>query len=97
MPVPTEAQEQIFLLTPLREGRPVGVVAFVAGEHFYSRPCGRGDARANALFTRITNFYSRPCGRGDKSSWSPFLPFFHFYSRPCGRGDGRLLPEPLGS
>ena len=34
--------------------------------HFYSRPCGRGDA-GGCILPRNTNtdFYSRPCGRGD--------------------------------
>ena len=34
----------VFLLTPLREGRPAARFSrFVPAFHFYSRPCGRGD------------------------------------------------------
>ena len=36
-----------FLLTPLREGRPAPAAqAMMSARHFYSRPCGRGDASA---------------------------------------------------
>ena len=37
--------------------------------HFYSRPCGRGDAREAVLKLMTANFYSRPCGRGDQLFW----------------------------
>ena len=34
----------LFLLTPLREGRPItSVTPIRTRSHFYSRPCGRGD------------------------------------------------------
>ena len=36
------------------------------GDHFYSRPCGRGDRSSTSRPQHMTlNFYSRPCGRGD--------------------------------
>ena len=37
-------RQSLFLLTPLREGRPVPAAqAMMSAMHFYSRPCGRGD------------------------------------------------------
>ena len=33
--------------------------------YFYSRPCGRGDYRAQHRCAGPRYFYSRPCGRGD--------------------------------
>ena len=57
----------LFLLTPLREGRPRGSSRRRSGKtYFYSRPCGRGDRTRSRLFPACPNFYSRPCGRGDK-------------------------------
>ena len=56
----------IFLLTPLREGRPFLNLLYIDSEfHFYSRPCGRGDRSSAAWTRRSLHFYSRPCGRGD--------------------------------
>ena len=34
-------------------------------EHFYSRPCGRGDRPRPGAEAVREDFYSRPCGRGD--------------------------------
>ena len=56
----------VFLLTPLREGRPSAL--FCSRQipfYFYSRPCGRGDSHVRSHFVGIIDFYSRPCGRGD--------------------------------
>ena len=59
-------RQNLFLLTPLREGRPcLPRRRAQRAAHFYSRPCGRGDA-GQLRSTRTTyHFYSRPCGRGD--------------------------------
>ncbi len=37
------SDENVFLLTPLREGRRATSRTFCRVGHFYSRPCGRGD------------------------------------------------------
>ena len=38
-------EHNLFLLTPLREGRRAAVrTAALPKEYFYSRPCGRGDS-----------------------------------------------------
>ena len=42
--------------------------------HFYSRPCGRGDAEPEKQDRRVAYFYSRPCGRGDPNIMFPPLP-----------------------
>ena len=101
-----------FLLTPLREGRrgkalrdvvqrwisthaPAGGATHadtlfreLYTQHFYSRPCGRGDRkRRHARRDRSLHFYSRPCGRGDMGDARQGAARSNFYSRPCGRGD----------
>ena len=44
-----------FLLTPLREGRHLALDALaLRSSHFYSRPCGRGDAGGADNGRRIT-------------------------------------------
>ena len=55
----------IFLLTPLREGRRSRCLRTERRNHFYSRPCGRGDGAVRSGRRGPRNFYSRPCGRGD--------------------------------
>ena len=78
----------LFLLTPLREGRPAATGRKQRkSSYFYSRPCGRGDRRENRCQQRFADFYSRPCGRGDQATFTPVPFWLDFYSRPCGRGD----------
>ena len=58
----------LFLLTPLREGRPAaGRDRKKNGRDFYSRPCGRGDRGRSKSRRKGIDFYSRPCGRGDET------------------------------
>ena len=58
----------VFLLTPLREGRPAaGRDRKKNGRDFYSRPCGRGDRGRSKSRRKGIDFYSRPCGRGDET------------------------------
>ena len=71
----------VFLLTPLREGRPATEPTIVTmPSYFYSRPYARGDFSAapqNPGFR--SDFYSRPYARGDLKTGSrsgrsrPFL------------------------
>ena len=62
----TPLTRPLFLLTPLREGRPCGLRRlFVLRLDFYSRPCGRGDVPGTGEVLPALYFYSRPCGRGD--------------------------------
>ena len=85
---PAEKYKYRFLLTPLREGRPGGVVdGYVLASDFYSRPCGRGDPGILRSEPVLRHFYSRPCGRGDRNKLKFGITTHHFYSRPCGRGD----------
>ena len=84
-----QAGSLIFLLTPLREGRP-GDQALCHWHlfYFYSRPCGRGDVFSFSRRKACSDhFYSRPCGRGDVLRSMAQLRAADFYSRPCGRGD----------
>ena len=78
----------LFLLTPLREGRPRQRRRGRSNRRdFYSRPCGRGDTEKEQLKAQLADFYSRPCGRGDRNAAGIPAHDFDFYSRPCGRGD----------
>ena len=78
----------LFLLTPLREGRRYIAFRREADRYnFYSRPCGRGDRQFLVAEDRHDDFYSRPCGRGDTGSSTAARYLENFYSRPCGRGD----------
>ena len=78
----------LFLLTPLREGRPaLAPHPPASGRYFYSRPCGRGDLCIEAAHGVHGDFYSRPCGRGDAGRSRCRPEASYFYSRPCGRGD----------
>ena len=58
-------RDKTFLLTPLREGRPMRTGFPNGAAYFYSRPCGRGDTGPFGTEAVSVHFYSRPCGRGD--------------------------------
>ena len=86
--VPCVCVDDLFLLTPLREGRPTPSRSTPRSPpYFYSRPCGRGDGQQEQREQLGLYFYSRPCGRGDYSERRQWDGSVHFYSRPCGRGD----------
>ena len=54
----------IFLLTPLREGRPETEQLVDGAENFYSRPCGRGDIAYKQGFRIIPEFLLTPLREG---------------------------------
>ena len=58
--------EDIFLLTPLREGRPYSCdIQEPSGGISTHAPAGGATRTSLRLIPPMTNFYSRPCGRGD--------------------------------
>ena len=78
----------VFLLTPLREGRHDIPRAPDSPAGFLLTPLREGRLlRSEAAAYRFMNFYSRPCGRGDSGSSLCARLCSNFYSRPCGRGD----------
>ena len=81
----------VFLLTPLREGRPARrVKIYIPDLHFYSRPCGRGDTSDWLMeIFPIRNFYSRPCGRGDLAERLGIGPEETFLLTPLREGRQR--------
>ena len=83
------ASALLFLLTPLREGRPATEPTIVTmPSYFYSRPYARGDFSAapqNPGFR--SDFYSRPYARGDTFAKTYERVEEYFYSRPYVRGD----------
>ena len=54
-----------FLLTPLREGRPVGSVVLSVLLPFLLTPLREGRRSRIDFNINLLYFYSRPCGRGD--------------------------------
>ena len=54
----------IFLLTPLREGRPPRPHWLRAQDDFYSRPCGRGDSKASSTSLYHELFLLTPLREG---------------------------------
>ena len=77
-----------FLLTPLREGRREYPLRWTRKHHFYSRPCGRGDAAPRKDMSEEYLFLLTPLREGRQSRIEePCDRPCNFYSRPCGRGD----------
>ena len=90
------AQSFLFLLTPLREGRPcLPRRRAQRTANFYSRPCGRGDKIAWEYDEHRNVFLLTPLREGRLYRKPGRLPSRrYFYSRPCGRGD-RLRSRTL--
>ena len=70
----------VFLLTPLREGRPASRPKLAARPYFYSRPCGRGDVKPVAKALRLVLLFlltplreGRPSSAPPPTSGTPFL------------------------
>ena len=82
------AFREIFLLTPLREGR-LGSILGQSLLHFISThaPAGGATRDGSEAARQRQYFYSRPCGRGDLAHEPGGGDHPYFYSRPCGRGD----------
>ena len=56
---------KLFLLTPLREGRPCHALISASRARFLLTPLREGRPRHARRRNRRQHFYSRPCGRGD--------------------------------
>ena len=64
------------------------------GSYFYSRPCGRGDARLRMLLSFLPQFLLTPLREGRRGHGGHDINgAAYFYSRPCGRGDVDRLAE----
>ena len=62
--------ERLFLLTPLREGRPSSTLSACALLRFLLTPLREGRLFPGRDYRKHrTHFYSRPCGRGDQSAY----------------------------
>ena len=78
----------LFLLTPLREGRPRCFFRIRGIHYFYSRPCGRGDYRRSIVHLIPRSFLLTPLREGRRDGCpAGKAEYVDFYSRPCGRGD----------
>ena len=86
---------EVFLLTPLREGRLKKFLHQLEAQcDFYSRPCGRGDFWRWRKWYRSKPFLLTPLREG-RRSWQNLRKFpSDFYSRPCGRGDPAASRRP---
>ena len=58
----------LFLLTPLREGRPRCFFRIRGIHYFYSRPCGRGDYRRSIVHLIPRSFLLTPLREGRPAS-----------------------------
>ena len=89
-----QLQNDLFLLTPLREGRPsVTRQAIRVKENFYSRPCGRGDDFVVTTKQKGAISTHAPAGGATPAAGIYAERDTDFYSRPCGRGDGKHLTQ----
>ena len=80
----------LFLLTPLREGRPDRQRACAVCRSISTHaPAGGATLSPGGAGAMCSYFYSRPCGRGDVDRLAEVVHEPNFYSRPCGRGDSR--------
>ena len=79
----------IFLLTPLREGRRRCGCIRTFPLNFYSRPCGRGDGIIAECEEQGIQFLLTPLREGRLKLRLSLMLKLNFYSRPCGRGDQR--------
>ena len=83
-----QLQNDSFLLTPLREGRRERDWIWTRrSSYFYSRPCGRGDAKPFAIAMLVPLFLLTPLREGRHTYDEMLYKLDYFYSRPCGRGD----------
>ena len=79
----------LFLLTPLREGRPANIKHKQKDFLFLLTPLREGRRKPKATMAgRISTFLLTPLREGRHPRPALFRALFlHFYSRPCGRGD----------
>ena len=84
------ACRRTFLLTPLREGRPLAHGASRKSSHFYSRPCGRGDAVRKRKCKGSSRFLLTPLREGRRTKFFIFFCIFLLFlltplreGRPC--------------
>ena len=88
------AFQRIFLLTPLREGRPVAVTAFVTRSPFLLTPLREGRrARAVGDLDGLCISTHAPAGGATPCTTCQLGCCCNFYSRPCGRGDRKNPPS----
>ena len=89
--VASSSGRPIFLLTPLREGRPQPVVTIYDEKKISTHAPAGGATRARILYIHAgTHFYSRPCGRGDISAMPNTRSSTTFLLTPLR--EGRLSP-----
>ena len=65
--------------------------------HFYSRPCGRGDAPGSFIVPLSESISTHaPAGGATLRGLIILGAIYDFYSRPCGRGDRSRPPAGQG-
>ena len=90
----TSLYHELFLLTPLREGRRPPMICAVWHSQFLLTPLREGRRRPGVLRQRgIHNFYSRPCGRGGSASSATLRPATAIFLLPPLR-EGRPGSRP---
>ena len=99
---------RLFLLTPLREGRPaVTTPSSPTSTHFYSRPCGKGDIFSLSAPRFFWGFLLTPLREGRRtidgglceecriSTHAPAGGATHHRQRPCGLSEN-FYSRPCG-
>ena len=80
--------ERLFLLTPLREGRPTTAVTPRCSGLFLLTPLRAGRRNWCGWCAAAFRFLLTPLREGRHGPGAViWLEPLHFYSRPCGRGD----------
>ena len=88
----TKAALYVFLLPPLREGRPLRPARRFPTPYFYSRPYARGDTISGGGAIPLPLFLLTPLREGRRlSTRQRVLLCQNFYSRPYARGDKYLI------
>ena len=83
-----------FQFTPLREGRPDGMLRRAGWAHFNSRPSARGDASCTLQIVSLTRFQFTPLREGRQGLQLFQESLKHFNSRPSARGDSASQYNP---
>ena len=81
------AKHCLFLLTPLREGRPLLTASFTFNLSFLLTPLREGRRTRTIRRNRTRTFLLTPLREGRRLFLLVLVLLLDFYSRPCGRGD----------
>ena len=93
---PSHILASVFLLTPLREGRPFDIQLLASlGVISTHAPAGGATSAHRHSARRSSHFYSRPCGRGDETMISSYSKRISISTHaPAGGATSRAYEAP---